>query len=221
MLVVDDDQATREFEVHVLARAGYVVEQAADGRAAIATLERSPADLVLLDLVMPGVDGWEVLDHISRQAPAPRVIVVTGQEEVALPRHGASPVSGYLRKPFGVDQLLRLCRTALQAAPAASSGGNRRGLRRGFVVETTLLSDAGGGLLRANMLDVSQRGFRLEVEIPFKIGDAVRIAFRIPGRPEALCVTGRVRWQNETALGAEIQDLRTEDATVLKGLVGF
>ena len=66
-LVVDDDPVTREMLRRTLARNGWTVAQAADGREALARLERATPAVVLLDLMMPGVDGFEVLEAMRRK----------------------------------------------------------------------------------------------------------------------------------------------------------
>jgi signal transduction histidine kinase/CheY-like chemotaxis protein len=67
VLVVDDDPATREVLGRTLAKEGWTVTEAADGREALARLERATPAIVLLDLMMPGVDGFEVLEAMRRE----------------------------------------------------------------------------------------------------------------------------------------------------------
>jgi two-component system, response regulator, stage 0 sporulation protein F len=220
VLIVEDDETLRELEARLLCGEGYYVQEVADGRAAIEALERSTPDLVLLDLVMPGTNGWDVLAHVSRQPRRPRVILVTGLKEAVRPRELGPSVAGYLFKPFEVDQLLKICRTVLRDGAVSFAGGNRHENRRGLVIETTLLSETGSTLVKADLIDISPHGFRLEVAIPLRAGDPVRIAFPIPGRPEPLRVTGRIRWRNDDAVGAEVEEIPAEDAVVLRSLIG-
>jgi DNA-binding response OmpR family regulator len=219
VLIVEDDETTRELESRLLCQEGYYVQEAADGAAAIHALERSTPDLVLLDLVMPGTSGWDVLEHVGRQTHRPRVILVTGLTETVGLRELGPSVSGYLFKPFEVEQLLKMCRTVLRDGEVAFAGGHRQENRRGLVIETTLLSESGATLVKADLMDVSPHGFRLEVAIPLQTGDAVRIAFPVPGRPEPLRLTGRIRWRNDDAVGASIEDIPAEDAVVLRSLI--
>jgi CheY-like chemotaxis protein len=82
ILVVDDDWKTREMLRRTLAKEGWAVAEAADGRAAIGVLERSKPALVLLDLIMPEMDGFEVLERMRREVAwrdIP-VIVVTAKD---------------------------------------------------------------------------------------------------------------------------------------------
>jgi DNA-binding response OmpR family regulator len=219
VLIVEDDEAMRELEARLLCHEGYYVQEAADGREAIEALDRSTPDLMLLDLVMPGTNGWDVLAHVGRQSRRPRVVLVTGLKEVVSPRELGPDVAGYVFKPFEVEQLLKVCRTVLRDGAVSFAGGQRQEDRRSLMVETTLLSESGATLVKADLTDVSTRGFRLEVAIPLKIGDPVRIAFPVPGQAEPLRVTGRVRWRNDAALGASIEDVAPEDAVVLRTLI--
>lgn len=102
ILVVDDDLAIRVLLDAVLKRMGFEVMVASDGRTALDLNERYDYDLILLDLMMPIVDGYEVLDQIPARNK-PHVIVFTGVEENdsdALPR---SKVCDSIRKPFDLE----------------------------------------------------------------------------------------------------------------------
>jgi CheY-like chemotaxis protein len=216
VLIVDDDQPVRELEVTILDDAGYEVQDAADGAAAIERLDARRPDLVLLDLVMPGVDGWGVLEHIHGMASPPPVVVISGAHEILPPGHLTRYVTGYVFKPFDVTQLLRTCDAALASASVVPKGGNRKESRRTFLVETTLVSESGLPLAQAQLLQVSRGGFRVELAIPLQTGDPVRIAFRVPGRSEPLILQGHVRWRQDFTLGAEIENLSPEHERILR-----
>jgi two-component system response regulator VanR len=219
VLVVEDDQPVRELEVAILQQAGYDVDQAADGAIAIERLKAQPPDLILLDLVMPNVDGWGVLEFVRTMPSAPPVLVVSGMHEIVPPGHLSEYVSGYVFKPFDVTKLVRTCQTALSSPPRVPAEGSRKEPRRTFIVETTLLSEAGLPLVKGQLLQLSRGGFRLELAIPLNEGDPLRVTFRVPGREEPLTLKGRVRWRNHATLGAEIDEIAPEDETVLRAIV--
>ncbi len=103
MLVVEDETDIREAVVEVLAGEGYDVMGASDGAEALSKLRAHHADVVLLDLMMPGMNGWE---FCAAQKGDPelrgiRVIVVS-----ALGRVAGIDACGFLQKPFEVAQLL-------------------------------------------------------------------------------------------------------------------
>ncbi len=106
ILVVDDDPEIRRFIEAALGDAGYTVRLAANGSEALAAVDTHHPDLILLDVRMPGVDGWQVLDALRSAAGAQTPVVVmtasfTGQDQAL--RSGAQ---GYLAKPFELSDLL-------------------------------------------------------------------------------------------------------------------
>jgi DNA-binding response OmpR family regulator len=117
ILVVDDDQELRENIREILDDAGFAVTMAASGEEALDCLERQPFDVILLDLIMPGMDGKEVLPLIKRKSPSVRVIMITAfatiENAVSAMRKGADD---YLTKPFKVDELLTAVRRSLEEA---------------------------------------------------------------------------------------------------------
>ena len=106
ILIVDDEPNIRGFLKLALEDEGYRVETAADGQDALDKVRRNPPDAVLLDLVMPGVDGWSFLATrrtLSAECRCP-VLVMSAVGGWNLARElGAS---GFLAKPFDVEVLL-------------------------------------------------------------------------------------------------------------------
>lgn len=108
LLVVDDDpQITSTFEA-ILRSEGYGVVTASDGREALELVTQSPFDVVLLDLLLPDIDGWTVLRRIRDIRPTARVMIlcadVDAEGTIEAFRLGAVEV---LLKPPDVDKLLR------------------------------------------------------------------------------------------------------------------
>ena len=113
VLAVDDDPSLLALEAHVLGRAGYVVESAGGGAEAIERLQAHPPDLVLLDIMMPDVSGWDVLRYVSTMTVRPAVVLVSGLSEVRPPAELRDLMTAYLNKPFDPGRLLQTCRSAL------------------------------------------------------------------------------------------------------------
>jgi CheY-like chemotaxis protein len=106
VLVVDDDEAIRTLVTTVLRRRGLTVETARNGAEALDHLRTSRPLVVLLDLMMPVMNGWDVLDHLERVAPSDRPVVIVlsaGSEPRAFK---ADLVAGMVRKPFDIDLLV-------------------------------------------------------------------------------------------------------------------
>ncbi len=115
LLVVDDHQPIREVLALLLRDEGFEVQEAADGLAALAVLKRWPADLILLDLMMPIMDGWEFLEAqraISGVARIPVIVLsasrVLSQRELRAPEGVA-----VLPKPFDFQLVVKTIRRLL------------------------------------------------------------------------------------------------------------
>jgi CheY-like chemotaxis protein len=109
VLVVDDEEDVRTFVRLVLEDAGYEVETAMDGREGLEAIHISRPDLVLLDLMMPVMDGWEVMAGVGRSHP-PFVVLSASDEPERARREGAVAL---VSKPFVVRDLVATCRHVL------------------------------------------------------------------------------------------------------------
>lgn len=107
VLVVDDSPLLRRMIAQILQREGYRVETAADGEEAIAKIRQLDPDIVLLDVVMPNKDGYQVVQELQRLVRRkPRVILLTGVESgPALQQARALGVDDVLPKPFSPFEL--------------------------------------------------------------------------------------------------------------------
>ena len=107
ILVVDDEEALRTVLSSELSSGGYDVTTASDGDEAIASVKNKKFDLVLLDIKMPKVDGFEVLKFIKKNFPAIRVIMLTGfadlKNAIESKKHGAED---FVSKPYDLVDLL-------------------------------------------------------------------------------------------------------------------
>ena len=121
VLVVDDEAAIRGVVVAALAEEGYAVAAAADGAAALAQVRAAPPCLILLDLRMPGMSGWEFARRY-RARPGPRAPLVCVTAAVDAAARGAQVGAvAALGKPFDLDELLAVvARHALPRPPRAA-----------------------------------------------------------------------------------------------------
>jgi len=108
ILIVDDNDIVREMQVAVLESANYSVRDAADGKSALALIEHSRPHLVLMDITMPGMTGYQVLDRLrEKYGPDLAVVMVSAlpeeeERETAISR-GATD---YISKPFDIPSIL-------------------------------------------------------------------------------------------------------------------
>ena len=109
-LVADDDPATRYIVSSVLARNQIAFDEAENGAAAVRLLKSNRYELVFIDLLMPRMDGWGVIDYLraKRGEHNPRVFIITGVHDQKLSVADEDVVSGLLYKPIDVGQIERL-----------------------------------------------------------------------------------------------------------------
>ncbi|HYO75889.1 MAG TPA: response regulator transcription factor [Thermoanaerobaculia bacterium] len=106
VLVVDDEPAIRALVAKIIERAGYSVDTARDGAEAIEKLAVSSYSVMVLDLMMPNVDGYGLIQHLKeRGGPRPAIIVVSAGDSAAFRQLDGAVVHSILRKPFDIDVL--------------------------------------------------------------------------------------------------------------------
>jgi CheY-like chemotaxis protein len=109
ILVGEDDEPTRRLVSTVLTRQGYTVDIAENGATAIARIEAATYDAIVLDLMMPVMNGLQVLEWLTRERPGTTkntVIVLTAASPRDLSRFDQDNVFAVLRKPFDLGELL-------------------------------------------------------------------------------------------------------------------
>lgn len=114
-LIVDDEAAIRRFLKTALGTQDYAVSEAENGKAALELASRNSFDLIVLDLGMPGMDGFEVLSHLRETGSAVPVIVLSVRsDEGGKVKALDMGADDYVTKPFGIEELLARIRTALR-----------------------------------------------------------------------------------------------------------
>lgn len=107
ILIVDDDPKLRAFVTQGLRESGLEADSAPDGETAIARLAERHFDVVLLDVMLPGMQGWDVLDLIRRAPVAPAVLFVTARDALEERLRGLrAGGDDYIVKPFAFSELL-------------------------------------------------------------------------------------------------------------------
>jgi CheY-like chemotaxis protein len=107
ILVADDDLTIRQLVCTLVKRDGYLVDCVPDGEEAIAKLQENEYAVILLDLMMPRVDGFGVIDYLKAHPPArkPLILVITAYADQRFKEVDPGVVSGILRKPFEIAEL--------------------------------------------------------------------------------------------------------------------
>jgi two-component system response regulator MprA len=125
IVVVDDDIKISNMLRRALIYEGYDVETVQSGEDALIRVLESPFDLIILDIMLPGINGWEICQEIRRIRPVP-IIMLTAKDEVEDRVKGLdSGADDYIVKPFALEELFARIRVQLrrqrQATPSAKS----------------------------------------------------------------------------------------------------
>ena len=123
VLVIDDDDDIRRLVAELLERAGLDVDQAPDGRAGLRAFHQQPADLVILDVSMPELDGWQTLERIRDLSDVPVMMLTARGAELERVRGLQAGADDYMVKPFGRQELVARAQALLRRA--RSSGEDR------------------------------------------------------------------------------------------------
>lgn len=118
VLLVDDEHAIVEALGELLAWDGYAVRSAPDGKAGLEALRASPADVVMLDLMMPGMDGLQVTAAL-RADPALRHVGIVLMSAAPIPERSDPDWDATLHKPFGLTELREVLARVLRLRPPA------------------------------------------------------------------------------------------------------
>jgi DNA-binding response OmpR family regulator len=134
ILVIEDDAAIRRAVVDALRSVGYRPVGVDDGEAGVEMAGRENFDLVLLDLILPGLGGLEVLAELRETQPATPVIILTALGEEADRVRGLKlGADDYVVKPFSVRELLARVEAVLRRVPERSSGPDELAIHNGTV----------------------------------------------------------------------------------------
>ena len=120
ILVVEDEASVAEAVCYALEREGFVVETVAEGGRALERFAAEPPDLVILDLMLPGFNGWRLFSAFRRQAEVPVIMLTARAEETDRVAGLEMGADDYVTKPFSMRELIARVRAVLRrsAAPA-------------------------------------------------------------------------------------------------------
>jgi len=114
ILVVDDDQDMLDMIQEALEIEGYMVIVSDNGQGALEKVVREKPDLVLLDIKMPGLDGFQILKQIRLKSSVPIIMLTGGQEPSFVSRSLDLGADDYIKKPFSIQELLAHIRAKLR-----------------------------------------------------------------------------------------------------------
>ena len=178
ILLVDDDTRLHELLTSFLEQNGYAVVGAKDGARGLAALEQGTFDLVVLDVMMPGIDGLEVCRRIRKTSRIPVLMLTAKGDETDRVVGLEIGADDYVAKPFSPRELLARVRALLRrASPEAQAEELRIG---------TLHVDVGGRQVRASGRTVELTGIEFDILVAL-----ARRPGRVVGREALLAEAGR------------------------------
>jgi DNA-binding response OmpR family regulator len=204
VLVVEDDPDLRTLMWRIFADGRHEVEMAADGGEAIEKVHALRPELVVLDLVLPGLDGWAVMRSIQKlPAPPPVVLLSVETQSENYTRALASGVAAYVEKPFSVTELLATCERVACADGKARRGPQDRRMapRRVVRVPVQVLDEERGWWTDGELVDLCSGGARLALSYVLRNERPVQVAFAVPGDGGRVSVGGRLQWRAPEAHG--------------------
>lgn len=201
ILVVEDDADLRAFLGRIFADGDYDVALACDGAEAIEIAHAIRPDLVVLDITLPGLDGWAVLRNLHRLSPPPPVVMMSVQtQSEVFERASAEGVAAYIEKPFSMRDLVSTCEEVLRDRGTRGPRDRRMGMRRVVRLPAQVLLQGEGWWTEGEVVDLAVGGVRLTVPRPIPADSAVRLAFALPGDVR-MDVQARMQWRTPEARG--------------------
>jgi DNA-binding response OmpR family regulator len=154
ILVVEDDPIIRQTVVYALKRAGFEASSSGDGIEALWMARETPADLILLDLMLPGIDGFEFAHELRKTDPDVAIVMVTALgEERDTVRGLDAGADDYVTKPFSMEELLARVRA------------NLRRVKERALLEHQALIEAGDLVIEPSQLRASVAGTPVKLRL--------------------------------------------------------
>src|SRR6478752_8524797 len=151
ILVIEDEPRILGFLARGLESEGFAVDGARNGREGLKRAQRDTYDLVLLDLLLPGIDGLSVLHELSKTHPELPVVIVSARSDLPTKLRGFGlGAADYLSKPFAFDELLARIRVQLRRSTLGSDG---HVVRAGTLVLDLARREASLGAVRTQLSD--------------------------------------------------------------------
>jgi DNA-binding response OmpR family regulator len=169
VLLVDDDPTLLRFVGEFLTSEGYAVHTADRGEKALKTFYQNRPDLIILDIMMPGMDGWEVAARVREMAETPIILLTAKTSEADKLRGFRLGVDDYVTKPFSLAELAARARAVLSRLVPAEDGAAK------VFLAGPLAVDVGKREVRLDgrPLDLTPTEFRLLAHLARHAGEAV------------------------------------------------
>ena len=198
ILTVEDDERIRTAVSLALEEEGWEVEETANGEDALVAFAQNPSDVVLIDIMLPGIDGFEVCRRIRRLGDVPIVMVTARSDSHDVVAGLEAGADDYLRKPFDPKELSARVRALLRRSRPSGSPAKM------VVGQLEVIPDEGVVRLAGEEIHLTRTEFRLLVELASNPG-------KVMSRPDLLeRVWARDYFDDERLVDVHVRRLRTK-----------
>ena len=173
VLIIDDDADLRQLASLIFKKVGAQVSTARDGLEAMSKLFTQHPDLILLDVMLPGMDGFEVCKRIRQVSDAPLIMLTALNREQEMLRGLEVGADDFLSKPFNTEILLARAKTVLRRTEPSSSNGNGNGKHGPFEYNDGYLGidfEARHVMIKGKRIKLTPIEFRLLVHLARNAG---------------------------------------------------
>lgn len=133
ILIVEDESSVAEAIAYTLAQEGFETTTASDGREALDAFEENPPSLVILDLMLPGLSGWQLFTAFRKQRDVPIIMLTARTEEADRVAGLEMGADDYVPKPFSMRELVARVRTVLRRSSRSEEGALEENLEAGGI----------------------------------------------------------------------------------------
>jgi DNA-binding response OmpR family regulator len=203
IVVADDEEDVRFLLSRLLGDVGFEVHLAQDGLEALERIDAVRPDLLILDLMMPALDGWGVLKRLRTVERPPLVVLLTARgDSESFARGMREGAAAYVTKPFRFHELIATVQALLatDGTPPVLHSERRREPRRPVAADVKVLGRDETPIALGRVVDLSRGGLKVHLGLKIEDGFPVSIAFELPGEPE-MGVDGQVRWSHPLPRG--------------------
>ncbi len=196
ILIVDDQPSIRGVLEVALAEAGADVWSCGDGPSALQSVREHPPDLILLDLVMPGMNGWAVIDALRASPPAasvPVILETSAEDFASFDRARKQGVAAFLSKPFRLSEVVETCRRVIEGARPLQG----RSELPDAPVLVQVRDSLGDLLTTGHLLDLGTQGAQVDLDSPLAL--CQRVTFTANAAGGSLTKNAEVRWVTQVA----------------------
>ncbi len=204
ILIVEDETGLAEAVAFALEQEGFQVQIAGDGATALKEYEQAPPDVVILDIMLPGLSGWDLLRVLNKRQPDVPVIMLTARAEEADRVAGLEMgADDYVTKPFSMRELVARVRAVLRRAKSASATAEAEPAPTVLeVAGVTLDQDRHEVLVEGQRVELAPREFAL-------LAYLMRYSGRVRSRAQILqAVWGEDEYVDERTVDVHIRWLR-------------